>query len=337
MEQAALLELDDICMHFPVKSGVFSQQRQYVKALDGVSLQLEKGKTLGLVGESGCGKSTLGKCAVRLLKPTAGRVLLNGQDITKMSARSLRPLRGQVQMMFQDPVSSLNPRMSVGQIVTEPLLVQGKGDASWRREQAKRLLDRVGLPAGAADRFPVEFSGGQRQRIGVARAIALEPELLILDEPVSALDVSVQSQVLNLLLELQEETGMAYLFIAHDLAVVKHISDDIAVMYLGKVVERARADDLYQSPKHAYTKTLIDSIPHPDPERKVQRPFLKGEIPSPINPPKGSAFGHRLEHPSYEQTVGLDMPLLPITPDHWVAHDPCCLSPEDYRSLQNMS
>ncbi len=331
-----LLDVKDLKMHFPVHGGVFSRVVGSVKAVDGISLSIKKGQTLGIVGESGCGKSTLGKTIVRLNKPTAGSIHVNGADITKMSQSELRPHRKQFQMMFQDPAESLNPRMSIGEIITEPLLIQKIGNRHTRRERAIQLLERVGIPGSAVDRFSFEFSGGQRQRIGVARAIALQPELLVLDEPVSALDVSVQSQVLNLLLELQEEMGISYMFIAHDLAVVKHISDYVAVMYLGEIVELADADIIYKNPKHAYTKALIAAIPVPDPTVKKERIILEGEIPSPINPPKGSAFGHRINHPQYAETEGLDMPLVEIEPDHWVAADPCCLSVEDYINARSL-
>jgi len=325
-----LLEVNDLKMHFPIHGGVTARVVGAVKAVDGISLKINKGETLGIVGESGCGKSTLGKAIVRLTNPTAGNILLNGTDITHMSQSQLRPLRKELQMMFQDPAESLNPRMSVGEIITEPMLIQKIGTPISRREKAIKLLERVGMPASAVDKFSFEFSGGQRQRIGVARAIALQPELLVLDEPVSALDVSVQSQVLNLLMELQEEMGIAYMFIAHDLAVVKHISDNVAVMYLGKIVEMADADIIYKDPKHAYTKALISAIPIPDPTAEKNRVILEGDVPSPINPPKGSAFGHRINHPNYLETEGLDMPLVEINPGHWVAADPCCLSEEDY-------
>ena len=323
-------------MHFPIHGGILSRRIGEVKAVDGVSLSLQKGKTLGIVGESGCGKSTLGKSIVRLTKPTAGSIIINGTDVSHLSQGQLRPLRKQFQMMFQDPAESLNPRMSIGEIITEPLLIQKVGSASSRRELAVELLDRVGMAASAVDKFSFEFSGGQRQRIGIARAIALKPELLVLDEPVSALDVSVQSQVLNLLMELQEEMGIAYMLIAHDLAVVKHISDQVAVMYLGKLVEMADADVIYKSPKHAYTKALLSAIPVPDPTAKRERVILEGEIPSPINPPQGSAFGHRINHPKYKETEALHMPLVEIEPDHWVAADPCCLSEEDYQRARNL-
>ncbi|WP_343221750.1 oligopeptide/dipeptide ABC transporter ATP-binding protein [Persicirhabdus sediminis] len=332
-----LLQLDDLKMHFPLRGGIFLTKSGACKAVDGISLSLKKGETLGIVGESGCGKSTLGKAIVRLYEPTAGKVAINGQDITKMSQRQLRPLRRQFQMMFQDPAESLNPRMSVGEIVAEPLVIQNIGNAQSRREQVLSLLNRVGLSESAVDRFPFEFSGGQRQRIGIARALALKPELIVLDEPVSALDVSVQSQVLNLLLELQEEFGLSYVFIAHDLAVVKHISDRVAVMYLGKIVELADADTIYKNPKHAYTKALIAAIPVPDPAARQQREVLGGDVPSPINPPAGSAFGHRLNHPRYEESIGLDLSLVEIEPGHWVAADPCCLEDEDYQRARQLA
>jgi len=331
-----LLEIQDLKMHFPVKGGVFSREVAAVKAVDGVSLNVGQGETLGLVGESGCGKSTLGKCIVRLTEPTAGSIRFQGVDITHMSQSKLRPLRKKFQMVFQDPAESLNSRLSVGQIVAEPLEVQRIGTPASRKDIVEGLLDRVGLPKSAAQRFSFEFSGGQRQRIGIARALALNPEMIVLDEPVSALDVSVQSQVLNLLLELQEEMNLAYLFVAHDLAVVKHISDRVAVMYLGKIVELADADTIYKNPKHAYTKALISAIPEPDPNKVKKRVHLKGEIPSPIDPPAGSAFGHRIQHPRYEESIGMDLSMVEIEPDHWVAADPCCLSEEDFTKAQSL-
>ena len=307
-----------------------------VKAVDGISLFVKPGETLGLVGESGCGKSTLGKCLVRLYDPTAGKISFQGNDITHASMASLRPVRRHFQMMFQDPADSLNARFYVRQIIREPLDIQGIGTRKERETRVLELLEKVGLPANAVNKFPNEFSGGQRQRIGIARAIALNPELLVLDEPVSALDVSVQSQVLNLLVELQKELNMAYVFIAHDLAVVKHVSDRVAVMYLGKIVELADADKIYRDPKHAYTKALLSAIPMADPTRKKERVILQGEIPSPINPPEGSAFGHRIDHPKYEETIGLDMPLVEIETGHWVAADPCCLTEEDYSKARSL-
>ena len=291
---------------------------------------------MGLVGESGCGKSTLGKCLLRLYQPTAGQIDLEGRDITRMSQAKLRPLRKEIQMMFQDPAESLNSRFSVRQIVREPLDIQKIGNRKERDAMVEDLLEKVGLPRTAADKFPFEFSGGQRQRIGVARAIALNPKMLVLDEPVSALDVSVQSQVLNLLVDLQKDLNMAYIFIAHDLAVVKHISDRVAVMYLGKIVELADSDVIYHSPRHAYTKALLSAIPHADPSYEKNRIRLEGEVPSPIDPPKGSAFGHRINHPRYDETVGMDMKLVEIAPGHWVAADPCCLTEDDWEKAKKL-
>ncbi len=307
-----------------------------VKAVDGVSFVVKPGETLGLVGESGCGKSTLGKCLVRLYEPTAGKISLEGCDITSMSQAKLRPLRKDIQMMFQDPAESLNSRFSVRQIVREPLDIQQVGSRKERDVMVEDLLEKVGLPRTAADKFPFEFSGGQRQRIGVARAIALNPKMLVLDEPVSALDVSVQSQVLNLLVELQKELNMAYIFIAHDLAVVKHISDRVAVMYLGKIVELADSDVIYHSPRHAYTKALLSAIPHADPSYEKNRIRLEGDVPSPIDPPKGSAFGHRINHPRYDETIGMDMKLVEIAPGHWVAADPCSLTGQDWQIAKGL-
>lgn len=307
-----------------------------VKAVDGVSFEVMPGETLGVVGESGCGKSTLGKCLVRLYEPTAGQIEFEGRDITRASQGVLRPLRRDFQMMFQDPAESLNSRFSVRQIVREPLEIQGLGTRKSRNALVDELLEKVGLPASAADKFPFEFSGGQRQRIGVARAIALNPKLLVLDEPVSALDVSVQSQVLNLLVDLQKEMNMAYIFIAHDLAVVKHISDRVAVMYLGKVVELAASDVIYHSPKHAYTKALLSAIPIADPTRVKERIRLEGDVPSPINPPEGSAFGHRINHPRYAETIGMDMGLVEIAPGHFVSADPCSLTDEDWAVAEGL-
>jgi oligopeptide transport system ATP-binding protein len=330
---APLLSVQDIRMHFPVRGGVLLRQTGAVRAVDGVSLEIAPGETLGLVGESGCGKSTLGKVLVRLLKPTAGTVVFENADITHASQRSLRPLRRNFQMIFQDPAESLDPRMSVRAIIEEPFVIHGIGNRTERIQLVNDLLDRVGLPASSAERYSFEFSGGQRQRIGIARALALKPKLIVCDEPVSALDVSVQSQILNLLVELQRDFGLSYLFIAHDLSVVKHVSDRVAVMYLGKIVELASASQIYQNPRHAYTKALLSAIPSHDRKVKRKKILLEGDVPSPIDPPPGSAFGHRMNHPLYPETIGIDLSLREISPAHWVAADPCCLSAEDWKSL----
>jgi oligopeptide/dipeptide ABC transporter ATP-binding protein len=240
-------------------------------------------------------------------------------------------------MIFQDPAESLDPRMSVRSIIEEPLIIHGLGNAAQRRIAVNELLDRVGLPESAAERYSFEFSGGQRQRIGIARALALKPKLIVCDEPVSALDVSVQSQILNLLVELQRDFNLSYLFIAHNLSVVKHISDRVAVMYLGKIVELASSDEIYRNPRHAYTKALLSAIPSSDPRIKRQKILLEGDVPSPIDPPAGSAFGHRISHPRYQETIGQDLPLREISPGHWVAADPCCISPEDYATISRPS
>ena len=320
-----LLQVEELKMHFPVRGGIFSRQTGAVKAVDGVSISINAGETLGLVGESGCGKSTLGKSIVRLLRPNSGKIIFKGQNITTMSQGFLRKKRQDFQMVFQDPAESLDARMSVGQLVSEPMVIQKMGNRHERNERVFELLDRVGLPRTAADKFPFEFSGGQRQRIGIARALAVNPDLLVLDEPVSALDVSVQSQVLNLLMELQRDLGLSYLFIAHDLAVVKHVSDRIAVMYLGKIVEMTDAEKIYRDPRHAYTKALIEAIPVTDPSRMREHEPLEGEVPSPINPPEGCAFGHRVNAPNYEQSKGKDIKLEEIESGHWVSNCPCCV------------
>ncbi len=330
-----LLTISRLCVHFPVRGGILLRETGKVRAVDGVSLEIAPGETLGLVGESGCGKSTLGKAVVRLLKPTSGSIRFDGVDISNASQRALRPLRRDFQMIFQDPAESLDPRMSVRSILEEPFIIHGLGSRVERHKQALELLDRVGLPASAAERYPFEFSGGQRQRIGIARALALKPKLIVCDEPVSALDVSIQSQILNLLVELQKDFGLSYLFIAHDLSVVKHVSDRVAVMYLGKIVELATAETIYQDPRHAYTKALLSAIPTPDPLARRKKILLEGDVPSPIDPPAGSAFGHRMSHPLYAETIGMDLALREIAPGHEVAADPCCLTDEDWGKLRN--
>ena len=320
-----LLQVENLRQHFPVRGGLMMKQIGAVKAVDGVSFAIHSGETLGLVGESGCGKSTLGKSVVRLLSPTSGKVFFKGHDITHMGQGAIRPLRQDFQMVFQDPAESLDARMAVGELVAEPLVIQKMGGRVTIQKRVAELLNRVGLPENAAGKFPFEFSGGQRQRIGIARALALNPDLLVLDEPVSALDVSVQSQVMNLLLELQRDFEMSYLFIAHDLAVVKHMSDRIAVMYLGKIVELAPADEIYHNPRHAYTKALLSAIPTPDPTAQRERVVLDGDVPSPIDPPKGCAFGHRVNHSRYSESIGQELPFVEISPNHWVQKCPCCV------------
>jgi oligopeptide/dipeptide ABC transporter ATP-binding protein len=329
-----LLSVKDLRVHFPVRSGVLLRQTAAVRAVDGVSFDIAPGETLGLVGESGCGKSTIGKAIVRLLKPTSGTIHFESTDITRASQGSLRPLRRDFQMIFQDPAESLDPRMSVRSIIEEPFIIHGLGNRAERLQWVNGLLDRVGLPASSAERYSFEFSGGQRQRIGIARALALKPKLIVCDEPVSALDVSVQSQILNLLVELQRDFGLSYLFIAHDLSVVKLVSDRVAVMYLGKIVELATADAIYQDPRHLYTQALLSAIPSHDPSVRRKKILLEGDVPSPIDPPPGSAFGHRMNHPRYEETVGADLSLREITPAHWVAADPCCISDDDWQKLR---
>ncbi|MGD0351069.1 MAG: dipeptide ABC transporter ATP-binding protein [Verrucomicrobiota bacterium] len=289
-----LLEVKNLKVHFPVKHGLFSGVHEFVKAVDDVSFSLEPGETLGLVGESGCGKTTLARAIVRLVEPTAGSVLLNGEDITQMSGSVLRTRRRKFQMIFQDPYGSLNPRMTVEQIVGEALDIHKlAGSKSARRGRIAELLAAVGLDPVHAQRYPHEFSGGQRQRIGIARALAVEPELIICDEPVSALDVSVQAQIINLLRDLQQQRGIAYLFIAHDLAVVEHISHRVMVMYLGKIVEAADAKTLIREPQHPYTQALISAVPEVDPDTKRRRIVLPGDVPSPIHPPSGCPFHPR--------------------------------------------
>jgi oligopeptide/dipeptide ABC transporter ATP-binding protein len=300
-----LLEVTNLKMHFPVLGGVFRRRVGSVYAVDDITLSIRPGETVGLVGESGCGKTTVGRCILRLYKPTAGEIRFDGHDMSKVGRKELRRLRQDMQMIFQDPFESLNSRHTIGNILEEPFIIHGIGSDAERRQTVKTLLDRVGLDENVVSRFPHEFSGGQRQRIGIARAIALNPKLIICDEPVSALDVSIQSQILNLLLYLQKELDLTYLFIAHDLAVVKHISDRIAVMYLGKIVEYTDAETLYEKPVHPYTHALISAIPVPDPTVKKKKQILSGDVPSPIHPPSGCVFHTRCPHmkPFCKETV----------------------------------
>jgi oligopeptide/dipeptide ABC transporter ATP-binding protein len=288
-----LVEVRDLRTHFPIRKGVLARTVGYVKAVDGVSFDVNPGKTLGLVGESGCGKTTVGRTILRLIPATSGTVRYKDHDFFAYRGEELRKLRRHMQIIFQDPVSSLNPRMNVGNIVGEPLEVHGIAKGQERRDMVASLLQRVGLDPSFAARYPHEFSGGQRQRIGIARAIALSPDFIVCDEPVSALDVSIQSQILNLLDDLQRERKIAYLFIAHNLAVVEHFSDEVAVMYLGRIVEKASSKELYANPKHPYTMALLSAVPEPDPRPRRQRIVLRGEVPSPSNPPTGCPFHPR--------------------------------------------
>ena len=292
----ALLEVSDLVKHFPIKSGVLiDRQVGAVRAVDGVSLTVAPGETLGLVGESGCGKSTLARTILQLISPTSGSVRFDGREIAGMGARELRPLRREMQMIFQDPYASLNPRQRVGQIVGRPLKLHGLADGKELRKQVEALLDRVGLAPEHYNRYPHEFSGGQRQRIGIARALALRPKLIIADEPVSALDVSIQAQIINLLEDLQEEFELTYIFVAHDLGVVRHVADRVAVMYLGKIVELGPADEVYANPVHPYTEALLSAVPIPDPRDNRERSerILEGDVPSPANPPEACRFHTR--------------------------------------------
>ena len=288
-----LLEIKHLKMHFPIHGGIFRRQVGTVYAVDDVSLKIKAGETFGLVGESGCGKTTVGRTVLRLYNPTDGNVIFDGKDASNLRRKGLRDMRRDLQMIFQDPFESLNSRHTVGNILEEPFIIHGIGTPEERKREVELLLDRVGIQKNAMMQFPHEFSGGQRQRIGIARAIALKPKMIICDEPVSALDVSIQSQILNLLLDLQQEMKLAYLFIAHDLAVVKHISDHVAVMYLGKIVECTDADTLYENPVHPYTYALISAIPVPDPTVRKKKQVLKGDVPSPIHPPSGCVFHTR--------------------------------------------
>ncbi|MDP6688014.1 MAG: dipeptide ABC transporter ATP-binding protein [Alphaproteobacteria bacterium] len=306
--EAPLLDVADLKKHFPISKGLLSRDKGKVYAVDGVSFHINQGETLGLVGESGCGKSTVGRTVLRLLDPTDGSIKLNGRDITHLSKTDMRPVRREMQIIFQDPYSSLNPRMTAGDIVEEMLRVHDIGTPAERKERAAELFERVGLRKAQLESFPHEFSGGQRQRIGIARALALNPKVIIGDEPVSALDVSIQAQVINLLMDLQAELNLSYLFIAHDLAVVEHISDRIAVMYLGRIVEYTDKKTLFTNPQHPYTEALLSAVPIPDPTIRRKKTILQGDVPSPIKPPPGCHFHTRCPYAEARCTV--DVPQL---------------------------
>ncbi len=293
IEMEELLQIDNLKVHFPIRRGLFSRVAGYVHAVDGISFSLGKGETLGLVGESGCGKTSAGLAILNLIESTGGKISFKGVDISKMTSSELREMRKRMQLIFQDPYSSLNPRMTLNQIVREPMRIHGMYKGAERADRIDYLLEKVGLTPEQGRRYPHEFSGGQRQRVGIARALALNPQLIIGDEPVSALDVSIQAQIINLLMDLQEEFQLSYIIIAHDLAVVKIICNRVAVMYLGKIVEMAPFQELYDNPKHPYTQALLSSIPLPDPRKARRKTILKGDVPSPINPPTGCRFHTR--------------------------------------------
>ncbi|MGE8206404.1 ABC transporter ATP-binding protein [Heyndrickxia sp. NPDC080065] len=313
-----LLKIEHLKKNFPIRGGVFGKKVGEVKAVDDVSFSIHKGETLGLVGESGCGKSTTGRMLLRLLEPSDGKIIFEGKDITKLSKQEIRKIRSQMQMIFQDPYASLNPRHTIERILEEPLIVHGVKDKTVRKKKVRELLEIVGLNSYHANRYPHQFSGGQRQRIGIARALSLNPKLIIADEPVSALDVSIQAQVLNLLKDLQKNFDLTYLFIAHDLGVVRHISDRVGVMYLGRLVELAESEELYQNPKHPYTQALLSAVPIADVDYIKERIVLQGDVPSPANPPKGCSFHTRC--PLAMEKCSIEKPLFnEVETGHFVA------------------
>jgi len=318
MRSAPLLEVNGLKKYFPLRKGVLGKAAGWVYAVDDISFSLDRGKTLGLVGESGCGKSTTGRSVLRLIEPDAGEILFEGREVLKMGQDELRPLRKDMQLVFQDPFASLNPRLSIGEIIEEGLIVHGVSNRTEREDLIEWVLSRVGIRPELKSRFPHEFSGGQRQRVGIARSLVLRPKLIVADEPVSALDVSIQAQVMNLLVEIQEEFGLSYIVIAHDLAVVEYLSDHVAIMYLGKIVEHASDRDIYTSPLHPYTQSLLGSIPfHPEREKTKKAP-LQGEVPSPIAPPPGCHFHTRC--PRRMEACDQSPPaFLEVSPKHWVA------------------
>ncbi len=313
-----LVQVKNLVKFFPIRGGFLQKVRAWVQAVDDVSFTIREGETVGLVGESGCGKTTVGRTMLRLIEPTSGSVVFNGIDVFKLRGRELKEMRRNMQIIFQDPYASLDPRSPIGESIAEGLKIHNIGTSRERYERTITMLRKVGLEDYHARRYPHEFSGGQRQRIGIARALALQPKFIIADEPVSALDVSIQSQVLNILKDLQREFGLTYLFIAHNLSVVEHISDRVAVMYLGKMVELASREDLFRNPLHPYTQALMSAIPIPDPNLKRERIILQGDVPSPVNPPKGCRFHPRcpvaIDHCSVEEP-----PFIEVSPDHWVA------------------